>query len=293
MLGWEAQLNVRVTATSPTKSQTSDVITGSAKSRLEITYCYHQQNMDWHKASGVEESKWSCWRNCPFPSADDSPSKSSGQRRNGPKGHVLSLPDKEISSIHHGHVSSLQKPLVFPFGGSSRCHFQFFTIKFLTYRAGFLKFSGCPVTKSSFIWGALCDPLGRCLLQGTPPVLVGSGISWEESKVKLSTCPTATFYFLATSLSPAINPDWIYIPCTTSWTQLMASDTTNGLYIPLGSSPDNLFLWGQALQSCQWNLGAAEQFCVTLVFHMSMCGLRWEKPQKVMHWTIITSKRNK
>lgn len=67
MLGWEGQLNVRVTATSPTKSQSSDVTTGSAKSRSEITYCCHQQNMGWHKASGVEEAKWSCWRNCPFP----------------------------------------------------------------------------------------------------------------------------------------------------------------------------------------------------------------------------------
>lgn len=101
-----------------------------------------------------------------------------------------------------------------------------------------LKFSGCSITKSSSIWGAVCDSLGRCLLQGIPPVLLASGISWEGGKVKLSTCPTATFYFPATSLSPAINPDWIYIPYTTPRTQLMASDTTN---IPLGSSPDNFF----------------------------------------------------
>lgn len=63
MLGWEAQLNVRVTATSPTKSQTSNVTTGSAKSRLEIIIVIT------NKASGVEEAKWSCWRNYPFPSA--------------------------------------------------------------------------------------------------------------------------------------------------------------------------------------------------------------------------------
>lgn len=74
MLGWEAQLNVRVTATSTTESQTSNVITGSAKSRLEITYCYHQQNMDWDKASDVEEAKCSRWRNCPFPSVGNSAS---------------------------------------------------------------------------------------------------------------------------------------------------------------------------------------------------------------------------
>lgn len=101
-----------------------------------------------------------------------------------------------------------------------------------------LKFSGCSITKSSSIWGALCDSLGRCLLQGIPPLILASGISWEGGKIKLSTCPMATFYFPTTSLSPAINPDLIYIPYTTPQTQLMAGDTTN---IPLGSSPDNFF----------------------------------------------------
>lgn len=140
MLGWEAQLNARVIATSPTESQTSNVITGSAKSRLEITYCYHQQNTDWDKASDVEEVKCSCWRNCPFPSAADSASvlSLSHQLRGEmvQKATVCHLQNKEISSVHHEH-SSLQKPRVFPFGGSSRCHFQYESVKFLTYRAGF------------------------------------------------------------------------------------------------------------------------------------------------------------
>lgn len=216
----------------------------------------------------------------------ESLSKSSAQRRNCPKGHVLSLSDQGDLFYPPWAHQKPSKPTGLPLWREQEMPFSIFLCQFPDLQSRILKFSGCSITKSSSIWD-VCSK--GSLLSYWHQEFHGRGIKWNYP---LAT-PTATFYFPATSLSPAINPDWIYIPYTTPWTQLMAGDTTNGWDIPLGSSPDNLFLQGQALQSCQWNLGAAEQFCVTLVFHMPVCGLRWEKPQKVMYWTIITSKRNK
>lgn len=196
MLGWEAQLNVRVTATSPTKSQTSNVTTGSAKSRLETTYCYHQQNMDWDKASGVEEAKWSCWRNCPFPSAGDSalilPLNHQHRGEMVQKATFCHFQTNEISSIHYGHIRSLQNPS-FSLLRQQQMPISIFLCQYPDLQSRILKFSGCSITESSSIWGVFRDSLGRCLLQGIPPVLLASGISWEGNKVKLSTCPTAIF----------------------------------------------------------------------------------------------------
>lgn len=251
---------------------------------------------------GLRQSQW-CWRNevlmlkkLFFPQCRwfclNSPSKSSTQRRNGPKGHVLSPPDQGDPFYPPGAHQQLSKNTGFPLWRQQQMPFSIFLCQVPDLQSRILKFSGCSITKSSSIWGALCDLLGRCFAPRDHPLSY-----WHQEfhgrggKVKLSTCPTATFYFPATSLPPAINPDWIYTPYTNPRAQLMAGDTTNGWYIPLGSSPDSLFLQGKALQSCQWDLGAAEQLCVTLVFHMPMCGLRWEKPQKVMYWTIITSKK--
>lgn len=138
MLGWEAQLNVRVTATSPTKSQTSNVTTGSAKSRLEITSCYHQQSQ------GCWRSKVVMLKKLSFPQCSDSALILSLNHQH--RGEIVQkatfchFQTKEISSIQHGHIRNLPNPQVCPSGGSSRCHFQYFSVNFLTYRAGFWSF---------------------------------------------------------------------------------------------------------------------------------------------------------